>query len=360
MSTPTPAQVLGWDVSGLPAIATSATAQADAILKASDTMYTTIHDFLVWKGKAKDAAETKADHERTQMRAIVTELDNLATACTNAHNAMESPLAEIKKIFQFYVHPPVTVADDWRIAGVPEDDPEISQEMARLPGLINTLLTADAQWGQQVGVAVAELEALAPASAAATETTAIGKIKKDDPGALSDAIAKNPTNFWAPDWPGITASTIIGAKAEVTRQIMGSISKNADMNKGFSSLVENMSIKGAKIPGFSGLGIVGGGIGAIPGIASDLHSGKGITETAVSEGAGAAASVSLGDAASTGTQFIAKRLLGSAVGDAAGAEIGAEVGADVGSVVPGLGTVVGLGVGAVVGYAVPKVIQRVW
>ncbi|WP_239476536.1 hypothetical protein [Nocardia arizonensis] len=73
----TPNEVLSWDISELQAIAGHATEIADAIIAASDGMYSTIHDDLVWNGHAGQAAEDKADRERTQMRAIATAYDDL-------------------------------------------------------------------------------------------------------------------------------------------------------------------------------------------------------------------------------------------------------------------------------------------
>ncbi|WP_460727851.1 hypothetical protein [Nocardia heshunensis] len=260
---------------------------------------------------------------------------------------MDFPLSEIKTIFQLYVHPPVAVDYNWTVTGVKDAASDAGVQLARLSGLLSTLLAADSKWGKAIADANGEISRMAPASAYQAIQAAIQKIKQADPNSMSDQIATNPASFWAPDWPGITAATIIGRKTEVTRQIMEEAARQAD-NPGFLKWVETLKIKGVDV-GFSRFGLFGSVIGTLPSIADDINeSHMNPTEAVVSESGGAAAGIAA--AGWTSSLFAVE-------GAAGGAEAGAIVGAEVGSVV---GTVAGLAVGAAVGYLIPKLIQWAW
>jgi hypothetical protein len=114
-ATPTPGEVLSWDVSALAGIADRSNQIADVILKTSNSMHTVIHD-LAWKGQARDAAEDKADR--------------------------------------------LTVADDWSITGVGDWSSEAGTQLLRLNGLVSALATADAKWGAKIAEANEELQLL--------------------------------------------------------------------------------------------------------------------------------------------------------------------------------------------------------
>lgn len=347
----TPSQVSNWDVAGLAGLAADATALADAIAKAADTMHTTIHDGLVWKGAAKDAAEGKADREQKQMRAVATAYDDIAAACSGAHDEMAHPLSEIKTILQLYAVAPVAVADDWTITGVEDWNSDAGQQLSRLSGLVATLVSADVKWSAKLSHARHELAMLATDSALKTESAEIQKIKKEDPKAIADSIATNPTSFWAPDVPGMTASTIAGAMTEGTRLGLENAAKDAG-DAGVLKWVENWGNVGKDgtwardvSSGFSRLGVVGSAIGTVPSIVDDIHGGMDPTEAVVSEGGGTAAGL----------------LAGGVLG---GMASGAVAGTELGSVVPGVGNVVGLVVGSAVGagasYLGSKGIQWLW
>ncbi|MFD3508798.1 WXG100 family type VII secretion target [Nocardia sp. NPDC058666] len=190
----TPAEVLSWDVSGLQSLSDRATGIADALITVSNTMYTTITE-LAWQGAAMQAAETKAERERTQMRAIATAYDDLSAACGGAARSMAHPLAEIRTIFHHYVVPPVAVADDWSISGVKDWNSEAGVQLSRLAGLVSTLNTADAQWGAKVAEANAELEVMAPQSALNDATKAIEDTKKQDSRTDPDRIRTSAAAF---------------------------------------------------------------------------------------------------------------------------------------------------------------------
>ncbi|MEV6071010.1 hypothetical protein AB0L82_31070 [Nocardia sp. NPDC052001] len=191
---PTPLQVLTWDVSGYATTATNATQIADAIVKASGTMHATIHD-LLWQGAARHSADAKADAEQTQMRAIATAYDDLATACAGAANAMSDPIATIKSIILNYVHPPVSIGDDWSIEGVEDWNSEAGVQLSRLAGLASTLFAADAEWGAKIAAANGELEAMAPAAALAAANAVIQADKTSDPRADPERIQTSAAAF---------------------------------------------------------------------------------------------------------------------------------------------------------------------
>ncbi|MGS2807049.1 hypothetical protein [Nocardia sp. MW-W600-9] len=351
MSMAPPVDVLTWDVSNLPTIATNAGEIADTIVTAAGTMHTTIHSGLTWKGEAKTAAEDKADEEQTQMRAIAVAYDDLEAACNGAYQAMHQPLADIKTIYQNYVTGSVSVSDDWSVHGVDDWNSEAGIQLARLPGLATALFAADATWGQKVTDANGELERMASSSTLAAIAQAITDIKKEDPNAIPDAIATSPASHWAPDVPAMTAAAIAGAMTEGTRMGLESAAKDA-ADKGVLKWVENWGKWGQDGKWTSGIGkfgIVGNVIGTVPAIANDINGGMDPTKAIVSESAGTAAGMAVGTAA------------GTAVGSWA---TGALAGATIGSVVPGAGTavgfVVGAGVGALTAWGVSKSIQKFW
>ncbi|MET8654277.1 hypothetical protein [Nocardia aurea] len=191
----TPNEVLSWDVSELQAIAGRATEIADVIIAASDSMYSTIHDDLVWKGQAGRAAEDKADRERTQMRAIATAYDDLGAAAAGAARDMAHPLAEIRTVFQHHVVAPVTVAEDWTVSGVKDWSSESGVQLSRLAGLVSALDDADARWGAKIGQANQDLDALAPEAVLIAATAATADTKQQDPRADPDRLRTSAAAF---------------------------------------------------------------------------------------------------------------------------------------------------------------------
>lgn len=191
---PTPLQVLNWDVSGYRTAADNAAHIADAIVKASGTMHSTIYD-LLWKGVARLGAEGEADAEQTQMRAVATAYDDLAAACAGAAEDMADPIATIKSIILNYVHPPVSIGDDWSITGVEDWDSEAGIQLSRLASLASTLFAMDAQWGAKITEANGELEAMAPASALAAAQTIGLSDTTFDPRADPDRLRTSAAAF---------------------------------------------------------------------------------------------------------------------------------------------------------------------
>ncbi|MFE3195744.1 hypothetical protein ACFXHA_42560 [Nocardia sp. NPDC059240] len=348
----TPAVVLAWDLSGLPGVAANATAAADTIIKSADTMHTAIHDDLAWKGKAGDAARGKADKEQQQMRAVATAYDHLATACTGAYDAMNQPLADLKSIFANYVAPPVVVHDDWSVTGIENPDSEAGIQLARIPGLADALLAADLAWGMKILTANDEISSMAPGSALSAETAMIQRIKKEDTNAISDAIAANPTSFWKPDIPGMTAASVVGGMTEATRMGLESAAREAGDTtvlkwvENWGKSATETGITKEMSSGLSHFGIYGNLIGTIPAIANDIRDGEmDPTKAVVTEVGGA--EIGLVSGGMVGG-FLAGAMEGTALGTA----------------VPGVGNAVGFVVGGAVGalaaYGGSKGLQWLW
>ncbi|MFI9511398.1 hypothetical protein [Nocardia sp. NPDC052566] len=191
----TPNDVLAWDVSGLQAVADHATQIAEAIIKASNTMFTTINDDLIWEGQAREAASDRATREQRQMRAIATAYDDLSTACAGAGRDMAYPLDEIKSIFRNYVVAPVSVADDWSVSGVDDWESEAGVQLSRLSGLATALLDADAKWGGQIATANDELSTMAPESALTAANNEIQQDRSRDPRADPERLRTSAAAF---------------------------------------------------------------------------------------------------------------------------------------------------------------------
>ncbi|MGV9675277.1 hypothetical protein ACWDSJ_08355 [Nocardia sp. NPDC003482] len=192
---PTPRELLVMDVSGLAEVADRAVRIADAIVKVSNAMHTTIHDDLAWQGVARQAAGDKADREQTQMRAIATAYDDLGAACAGAARDLEHPIAEAKTILQHYAVPPVAVADDWTVTGVEDWDSEAGVQLSRLPALVDSLARADTTWSAAIAAANGELAALAPAAALAAANSAVQQDKQRDDRADPDRIRTSAAAF---------------------------------------------------------------------------------------------------------------------------------------------------------------------
>ncbi|MBO0853134.1 MAG: hypothetical protein J2P18_05130 [Nocardia sp.] len=324
---------------------------ADAIIKAADTMHTAIHDSLNWKGKAGDAAKQKADSEQKQMRAVATGYDQLSKACTSAFNEMNETLAELKSVFKNYVIAPVTVSDDWKVTGIKDPNSEAGIQLARIPGLATALLHSDDRCGREIADANEVISAMASDSALKAETAAITKIKKDDPKALPDGIATNPTSFWKPDIPGMTASAVVGSMTEATRKGMEHAAQDAGdptMLKWVENWGKSTAEKGITkdlSSGISHFGLLGNAVGTIPSIADDIHDGMDPTKAVVTEAGGAE------------TGMIASGL-------AEGVLTGGAEGALDGSFIPGAGTAAGFVVGGAAGlvgsYLGSKGLQALW
>ncbi|MGQ4598359.1 hypothetical protein [Nocardia sp. R6R-6] len=192
---PTPREVLALDVSGMNGVAEHATHIAEAIIKASNSMHTTINGDLTWQGEARRTAGDKSDREQAQMRAIAVAYDDLSAACAGAARDLEYPIAEIKTIFQYYVATPVAVADDWSISGVDDWNSEAGVQLSRLTGLISALAAADAKWGAEIAAANQELDKMAPAEALTAASTEIQQDKAKDIRADPDRIRTSAAAF---------------------------------------------------------------------------------------------------------------------------------------------------------------------
>ncbi|MFD4402942.1 hypothetical protein ACFWPH_09270 [Nocardia sp. NPDC058499] len=344
----TPTEVLSWDVSNLPTVTTNATGIADGIIKAAGTMYDTLHNGLMWKGEAKVAAEGKADREQVQMRAIATAYDDLAAAATGAYQAMEHTLTEIKVLFRNYAHAPVVVGEDWSVSGVEDWNSEAGIQLARLPGLAEALMTADAQWGARLADANAELERMASDETLTAIVNAVKQIKTDDPKALPDGIAESPWAHWKPDVPAMTAASISGMMTDGVKLGLEGAAKSANDGTVLKWVKEwGTFADGKYTTGLSRLGIIGNAIGTVPAITNDIEGGMDPTKAVVSESAGTVA--------------------GMAAGGVAGAWVsGGSIGAAIGTAVPvpGVGTaagfVIGAGVAAGAAYLTSKGIQKIW
>jgi len=107
-------------------------------------------------------------------------------------------------------------------------------------------------------------------------------------------------------------------------------------SQGLLNWLEDPTVGGAELKGFSRLGRVVGGAAAVPAVMSDVHDGNSVAEAVTREGAGVAA----------------------------GLWAGAETGGLIGSVVPGAGTAMGVlvggGVGAIFALGASKGVEQLW
>lgn len=133
---------------------------------------------------------------------------------------------------------------------------------------------------------------------------------------------------------GATADGVRQATTKLIAESPGTGPGKAD--PGLLRWLEDPTIGGVELKGFSRIGGVVAAASAVPAVMSDVHDGNSVPEAVTRE----------------------------TVGVAAGLWVGAEAGAAIGSVVPGAGTAVGLvvgaGAGAVASYLASKGVEAAW
>ncbi len=147
------------------------------------------------------------------------------------------------------------------------------------------------------------------------------------------------------------AGAVAGGTAEGVRQtVLGVIAESPGTGPGAADpgllkWLEDPTIGGVELKGFSRVGGVVAAAGAVPAVMSDIDEGNSIAEAVTRESVG------------TGVGLYAGAVAGGFLGDMA-------AGAAIGSVVPGAGTAVGLVAGAVVGAGAAlggsKLVEWAW
>ncbi len=147
MSVATPSDVLSWNIDSLRELSTRAAAIADAMVGTSKTMRDTMYD-LGWTGDGRRAAEDRAEREREQIGAVASGYDALSAAAAGAHGGdVASRFRDSFDHSELRDSPPVTLSDSWVVDGVEDWSSEAGLQLARLGGLVSSLVGADATWG---------------------------------------------------------------------------------------------------------------------------------------------------------------------------------------------------------------------
>lgn len=154
-----------WNVAALKDVAANAGKIGDAIVSASNSVYTTLHDDLHWSGAAKNAAEDRAVREQREMRAVATAYYDLESASESLHGAIEYSVGQIKQLVQLHEVEPVVIGNDqaWTVHGM-TDENEAANLSSSLISFATTIAEADAQWKPKIQEAIDEIRRMAPIS----------------------------------------------------------------------------------------------------------------------------------------------------------------------------------------------------
>jgi hypothetical protein len=171
MPLPTWSQIKKWDAAlgGLKAVADTAGKLADAIGDGPSNFAKTIRDSiynLEWTGKAKDAADGRADREHADLSAVATAYRNLATAVGGAYRDLSADTAALKAAVAA-AGTGFTLAEDdpgWTITGKPSHTTadDLHSDLLRLA---QQFLDHNNTWAPQITAANDALTRLTPAKA---------------------------------------------------------------------------------------------------------------------------------------------------------------------------------------------------
>lgn len=192
---PTPAQVLALNVGVLNGIGANAGRLSAAVDQTSSTLHRTLHDNLAWTGDAVEAAQGKADRERTQLRGVSHKYDDLASACGSCAAELEHPIAQIKDILTRFAVAPVVVADDWSVSGVDDWNSPAGIELSRLAGLATTVTEIDQRYSRQISQVAEGLADFASATAMSVAKTNTSKIVDADSRADPERLRASSDAF---------------------------------------------------------------------------------------------------------------------------------------------------------------------
>jgi uncharacterized protein YukE len=367
MSGLTPDDVRRWDAEAVLKVFQVATDRADTLYRFGEDLGQTGQLLAEWEGEAGSAFHSnlgrlrsdidKDGHESTQVAAAV----STASADVQICKSMLSQVDETAETLGF------TITEDWKV--------NVGDTAALLMGpqeaeLEREILQADLD-AVKIKAHTTDHE-LATAMRAAVSNPQLST----DGGAGADSPPRKPSgeqptkngkaesavgDRGAGEGPGFTPTTgdvaigaagaIAGGTADGVRQTtLKLIDENPGTGPGKAppgllNWLEDPTVGGVELKGFSRIGGVVGAASAVPAVMSDIHDGNSVAEAVTRESAGTAAG-----------------LYGGAV--VGGLAADAVAGAAIGSVIPGAGTAVGLvvgaGVGAVAAWGGSKLVEGAW
>jgi uncharacterized protein YukE len=366
MSGLTPDDVRRWDAEAVLKVFQVANARGQTLHQFGEDLGQTGQLLAEWHGEAGSAfhsslgrlrADIERDgHESTQVGAAV----STASADVQTCKGMMSEVDETAETLGF------TITEDWKVnvgdtaallMGPEEAELQRQILQADLDAVKIKAHTTDHELATAMRAAVgdAQLDSVGGAGADSPPRKQSG----EQPSAEADGGAAQLPSTLTPgadghagEGPGLTvtkgdvaigaAGAIAGGTADGVRTATTNLIEESPgtgpgkASPGLLNWLEDPTVGGVELKGFSRMGGVVGAASAVPAVMSDIHDGNSVAEAVTREG----------------------------VGVATGLWAGAETGALIGSVVPGAGTAVGLvvgaGAGAVAAFVASKGVEAAW
>jgi len=273
--------------------------------------------------------------QKPQLAKIALDLENVAAALATAQRTCDGEIAALDN----FLHG----ADDAiGAAKAANQDTKALHDAAVATTLITVGEVQKNRDAYAARLAASEVD-LAPLTGEALPGAADAEGEgKDD--AKAPPVSKTDVAIGASG--AVAGGTADGVRQAAARAIgQGPRTGPGAADPGLLKWLEDPSIGGFELKGFSRMGGVVAAAAAVPAVMSDVHDGNSVAEAVTREGAGTAVGLYAG-------------------GVAAGLFADAGAGAALGSVVPGAGTaaglVIGAGVGALAALGTSKLVESVW
>jgi uncharacterized protein YukE len=358
MSGLTPDDVRRWDAEAVLKVFQVATNRATTLYRFGEDLGQTGQLLAEWEGEAGTAFHSnlgrlrsdvdKDGHESTQVAAAV----STASADVQTCKSMLSQVDETAETLGF------TVTEDWKVnvgdtaallMGPQEAELQRQILQADLDAVKIKAHTTDHELATAMRAAVSDPQLSTDGGAGAYSPP---RDQRDEKPTKDPKAESAEGDGGAGEGPGLTptngdvaigaAGAIAGGTADGVRTATTKLIEESPGTgpgkapPGLLNWLEDPTVGGVELKGFSRVGGVVGAASAVPAVMSDIHDGNSVAEAVTREG----------------------------VGVATGLWAGAETGALIGSVVPGAGTAVGLvvgaGAGAVAAFVASKGVEAAW
>jgi uncharacterized protein YukE len=358
MSGLTPDDVRRWDAEAVLKVFQVASNRASTLYRFGEDLGQTGQLLAEWEGEAGTAFHSnlgrlrsdvdKDGHESTQVAAAV----STASADVQTCKSMLSQVDETAETLGF------TVTEDWKVnvgdtaallMGPQEAELQRQILQADLDAVKIKAHTTDHELATAMRAAVSDPQLSTDGGAGAYSPP---RDQRDEKPTKDPKAESAEGDGGAGEGPGLTptngdvaigaAGAIAGGTADGVRTATTKLIEESPGTgpgkapPGLLNWLEDPTVGGVELKGFSRVGGVVGAASAVPAVMSDIHDGNSVAEAVTREG----------------------------VGVATGLWAGAETGALIGSVVPGAGTAVGLvvgaGAGAVAAFVASKGVEAAW
>jgi uncharacterized protein YukE len=358
MSELTPGDVRRWDAEAVLKVFQVANTRGQTLRQFGEDLGQTGQLLTEWHGEAGSAFHSSLGRLRTDIEEDGQESRQVAGAVSTCWEDVQICKGMMSEVDEAAEALGFTITEDWKV--------DISDTAALLMGpqeaelqrqILQTDLdtvkikahTTDHELATAMRAAVGDAQldsdggsgaGSAPRKQGGEQPTKAGKAQSPETGRGAEQLPSTPksgADGHVGEGPGLTVTkgdAAIGAAGAVAGGIADGVRETTlklieespgtgpgKAPPGLLKWLQDPTVGGVELKGFSRIGGVVGAASAVPAVMSNVHDGNSVTEAVAREGAGVAA----------------------------GLWAGAETGALVGSAVPGAGTAIGLAAGAIVG-----------